>query len=101
MENDMFGKYSDLPNLSYFQTARDHYNRIKPIRGSNNLRPLCDTQNGRRKKYLQIIEREKDKAYALRVYETDVITYMYSSTTVGGRQTPRTTSLVRYCFGKE
>lgn len=76
----MFGKYSDLPHISYFHTARDHYNGIKPIRGSDNLRPLCDTRNGRRKKYLQIIEREKDKAYALRVYNTDVITYMSDGT---------------------
>ena len=72
----MFGRFTDLPNISYFHTAQRHYNSIKPIRGSDNLRPLCDTTNGRRKKHLQIIEREKDKAYALRVYDTDVITYL-------------------------
>ena len=71
----MFNSFTDIPRINNFEQARMHYESIKPIRGSDNLRPLCGTPNGRRKKHLQIIELGYGNAYALRVYDTNVITY--------------------------
>ena len=64
---------TDLPTLYSYEQALEHYENIKPIRGSNNLRPICNTPNGRRKKHMQIIKR-KD-AIACRLYETDVLVF--------------------------
>ena len=64
---------TDLPTLHSYEQALEHYESIKPIRGSNNLRPICNTPNGRRKKHMQIIKR-KD-AIACRLYETDVLVF--------------------------
>ena len=64
---------TDLPTLYSYEKALRHYESIKPIRGSNNLRPICATKNGRRKKHMQIIKR-KD-AIACRLYDTDVLTF--------------------------
>jgi len=50
----MFGQITDLPTLRSYEQARAHYESITPIRGSNNLRPICDTTNGRRKKHMRI-----------------------------------------------
>ena len=50
----MFGQITDLPFLRNYAEALKHYEGIKPIRGSNNLRPICDTPNGRRKKHMEI-----------------------------------------------
>ena len=69
----MFGGITDLPRLRSFEQALEHYGSIKPIRGSNNLRPICATTNGRRKKHMQIIKR--DDAIACRLYDTDVLTF--------------------------
>jgi len=64
---------TDLPTLYSYEQALKHYESIKPIRGSDNIRPICATQNGRRKKHMQIIKR--DDAIACRLYATDVLTF--------------------------
>jgi hypothetical protein len=50
----MFGQITDLPYLGSYTDALFHYDSIVPIRGSNNLRPICRTPSGRRKKQYQI-----------------------------------------------
>lgn len=74
----MFGGITDLPRLHSYETALGHYTQIKPIRGSNNVRPICKTKNGRRKKHMQIIKR--DDAVACRLYDTDVLTFYKDGT---------------------
>ena len=69
----MYGGMTDMPVLRSYEQALGHYEGIKPIRGSDNLRPLCATTNGRRKKHMQIIKR--DDAIACRLYNTDVLTF--------------------------
>ena len=69
----MYGGLTDMPQLRSYEQALKHYESIKPIRGSNNLRPICATTNGRRKKHMQIIKR--DDAIACRLYNTDVLTF--------------------------
>ena len=70
----MFGGITDLPQLRSFEQALEHYGSIKPIRGSNNLRPICATPNGRRKKHMQIIKRD-NATVVCRLYDTDVLTF--------------------------
>lgn len=50
----MFRQITDLPTLRSYEQARAHYESITPIRGSDNLRPICNTTNGRRKKHMRI-----------------------------------------------
>ena len=50
----MFGQITDLPSLHSYEQARAHYESITPIRGSDDVRPLCKTSNGRRKKHMRI-----------------------------------------------
>ena len=69
----MYGGLTDIPVLRSYEKALEHYESIKPIRGSNNVRPICKTKNGRRKKHMQIIKR--DDAIACRLYDTDVLTF--------------------------
>ena len=69
----MYGGLTDMPQLRSYEQALKHYESIKPIRGSNNLRPICATTNGRRKKHMQIIKR--DDAIACRLYNTNVLTF--------------------------
>ena len=69
----MYGGLTDMPQLRSYEQALKHYESIKPIRGSDNLRPICATTNGRRKKHMQIIKR--DDAIACRLYDTDVLTF--------------------------
>jgi len=69
----MYGGLTDMPQLRSYEQALKHYESIKPIRGSDNLRPICATTNGRRKKHMQIIKR--DDAIACRLYNTDVLTF--------------------------
>ncbi len=64
---------TDMPELHSYEQALKHYESIKPIRGSDNLRPICATTNGRRKKHMQIIKR--GDAIACRLYDTDVLTF--------------------------
>ena len=74
----MFGGITDLPELHSYEQALGHYTQIKPLRGSNNVRPICKTKNGRRKKHMQIIKR--DDAIACRLYDTDVVTFYKDGT---------------------
>ena len=67
----MFGGITDLPQLRSFEQALEHYESIKPIRGSNNLRPICATTNGRRKKHIHIIKRDDAIASAVRYRRAD------------------------------
>jgi len=69
----MYGGLTDMPVLRSYEQALKHYESIKPIRGSDNLRPICATTNGRRKKHMQIIK--LDDAIACRLYNTDVLTF--------------------------
>ena len=50
----MFGQITDLPSLHSYEQARAHYESITPIRGSDDVRPLCKTSNGRRKKHMRV-----------------------------------------------
>jgi len=75
----MFGYIIDLPTLRSFEDALAHFKSITPIRGSE-LRPLCRTTNGRRKKHVQIVHSlhpagDPMEAVACRLYNTDVITF--------------------------
>jgi hypothetical protein len=72
-EREMFGTITDLPCLFNYEEALAHYNSIKPIRGSDNLRPICRTTNGRRKKHMQIIN--YGTRIACRLYKTDVLEF--------------------------
>ena len=85
----MFGNITDLPVLHSYAEAVAHYESITPIRGSKNLRPICATTNGRRKKHMQIIKTTHPKALgvaatpegaldavACRLYDTDVVTFV-------------------------
>ena len=69
----MYGGLTDMPVLRSYEHALEHYESIKPLRGSTNLRPICAPTNGRRKKHMQIIMR--DDAIACRLYDTDVLTF--------------------------
>ena len=70
----MFGNtIEDLPSLLSYGQAVAHYESIVPIRGSNNLRPLCVRGNGRRRKHMQIIRRAD--AVVCRLHDTDVVSF--------------------------
>ncbi len=106
----MFGNITDLPTLVSYAEALEHYEAITPIRGSNNLRPICTTHNGRRKKHMQIIKTTYPKALgvaatpqgaldavACRLYETDVVTFVSNGDIIidnGGYPTTTTHSFV-------
>lgn len=47
----MFGSHIEVPALLDYEYALQHYNSIVPIRGSDDLRPICKTANGRRRKH--------------------------------------------------
>ena len=70
----MFGQITDLPSLRTYEEAVAHYESIVPIRGSDNVRPICATKNGRRKKHM-VIRKYVDGSVACRIYDTDVVTF--------------------------
>jgi hypothetical protein len=70
----MFGNITDLPTLKTYEQALAHYESIVPIRGSDNVRPICKTTNGRRKKQYQI-HKYNNGAIACRLYDTDVLVF--------------------------
>ena len=71
----MFGQITDLPYLSNYAEAVAHYESIVPIRGNaDNVRPICATKNGRRKKHMAI-RKYVDGSVACRLYDTDVVTF--------------------------
>ena len=69
-----FGSITDLPMLKTYEQALAHYESIVPIRGSDNVRPICRTTNGRRKKQYQI-DKYPDGTVACRLYNTDVLLF--------------------------
>ena len=71
----MFGQITDLPSLRTYEEAVAHYESIVPIRGNaDNVRPICATKNGRRKKHMAI-RKYVDGSVACRLYDTDVVTF--------------------------
>jgi hypothetical protein len=71
----MFGQITDLPSLRTYEEAVAHYESIVPIRGNaDNVRPICATTNGRRKKHMAI-RKYVDGSVACRLYDTDVVTF--------------------------
>jgi len=74
----MFSSFTDLPRLGNYAEAVRHYENIAPIRGSDNVRPLCNTTTGRRKKYLSIHESVVlgCKAISCQLYSTDVLSFL-------------------------
>ena len=97
----MFGNILDLPTLDSFEDALAHFKKITPIRGSE-LRPLCRTTNGRRKKHVQIVHSlhpagDPREAVACRLYNTDVVTFYAGGDIVintGGYASPTTHSFI-------
>ena len=74
----MFGQMTDLPFLCTYEDALEHYKSIKPIRGSwPEVRPICKTANGRRKKHMEILTTKVNgvNVVACRLYDTDVVTF--------------------------
>ena len=106
----MFGNITDLPTLFSYAEALAHYESITPIRGSKNLRPICTTHNGRRKKHMQIVKTTYPKALgvaatpqgaidavACRLYDTDVVTFTSNGDIIidnGGYATNSTHSFI-------
>lgn len=106
----MFGNITDLPTLLSYAEALAHYESITPIRGSQNLRPICTTTNGRRKKHMQIVKTTHPKALgmaatpqgaidavACRLYDTDVVTFVSNGDIIidnGGYATNSTHSFI-------
>ena len=112
----MFGNITDLPTLFSYAEALEHYESITPIRGSKNLRPICTTHNGRRKKHMQIVKTTYPKALgmaatpqgaidavACRLYDTDVITFVSNGDIIidnGGYATNSTHSFIVGMFDR-
>lgn len=74
-----FSQFTDLPHIHGYASALKHYNSIKPLRGrTEDVRPLCNTTTGRRKKHLRILPTTYDglPAMACRLHNTDVVTYV-------------------------
>jgi len=69
----MFGQITDLPYLSSYAAALAHYETITPLRGTD-LRPICATKNGRRKKHMQIFK-DTNHSIVCQLYETYVLTF--------------------------
>lgn len=87
----MFGTFTDMPRLGSYERALNHYNSIKPIRGrTEDVRPLCNTTNGRRKTHLRILTTTYDElpAVACRYCHTDVVTYVIDGRVVFSNDYP-------------
>jgi len=69
----MFGHITELPHLRTWQEAFDHYSSITPLRGTD-IRPICATKNGRRKKQYQIEMRDNNDIACV-LYATDVLLF--------------------------
>lgn len=70
----MFGyknsKYDAAP-IHFYREAKQRYEEVKPIRGrSEDVRPL-----GKRRRDWERIVKVSDTAYAIRLYDTNVVTY--------------------------
>jgi hypothetical protein len=90
-----YGGITDLPCLRHYDAALRHYESITPLRGTQ-IRPICNTTNGRRKKWATIYTANVDQINAVvcKLYDTEVITFLedgrvvidnsYESTTTNG-----------------
>ena len=86
----MISQLTDMPfHLRDYATAKKHHDRIKPIggRGRNaGLRPICDTNNGRKKTQYLIRERvqtaQAPAAIECVLYETPVVTFVEDGTII-------------------
>ena len=105
----MFGNITDLPTLRSYEQARAHYESITPIRGSDNLRPICDTTNGRRKKHMRIELRPYTTpvgvvpSVACVLYDTAVVTFAANGEVVldnGGYASHTTHSFIEGIFSR-
>lgn len=103
----MFGNITDLPNLHSYEQARAHYESITPIRGSDDLRPICETANGRRKKHMRIEVRPYQTpvgvipSVACILYDTAVVTFAANGEVVldnGNHPTTTTHSFIEGIF---
>jgi len=66
---------TDLPTLRCYADALAHFRNIKPIRGTN-IRPICRTPNGRRKKHMTIgFADEGREAIACTLHDTNVLEF--------------------------
>lgn len=81
-DNYYYTGYKGIPALWDYDAAKQAYESVKPLRGSNNVRPL----GHRRNKEVQIVERQNiitgESNYAVCYYDTDVVTF-YPSGEIG------------------
>ena len=95
----MFGTNIDVPVLRDYEHALQHYNSIVPIRGSDDLRPICKTANGRRRKH-QVIRLNTTggiSSVQCVLYATACVTFLSNGevhVTDGGYQTRSTFAFV-------
>jgi hypothetical protein len=66
----MWGTTSNFPNINSYNEAKSEYHSIKPLRGHDNLRPLC-----RRSKDSKAFIRMAGDDVIIKLYRTDIITY--------------------------
>ena len=100
----MFGTNIEVPVLRDYEHARQHYNSIVPIRGSDDLRPICKTANGRRRKH-QVIRLNTTggiPSVQCVLYATACVTFLSNGevhVTDGGYQTRSTFAFVGGILG--
>lgn len=87
-----YGARHSVPRLRNHSAAKAHYDSVKPIRGSDNLRPL----GNRRNQHVQIIERANGDIGCV-LYGTEVVRY-YTDGRIGvnfdGWVTPTTIQIM-------
>jgi hypothetical protein len=100
----MFGTNIEVPVLRDYEHALQHYNSIVPIRGSDDLRPICKTANGRRRKH-QVIRLNTTggiSSVQCVLYATACVTFLSNGevhVTDGGYQTRSTFAFVGGILG--
>ena len=100
----MFGTNIEVPVLRDYEHALQHYNSIVPIRGSDDLRPICKTANGRRRKH-QVIRLNTTggiPSVQCVLYATACVTFLSNGevhVTDGGYQTRSTFAFVGGILG--
>lgn len=90
-----YSQITDMPCLLNYDEALAYYNSIKPIRGSD-IRPICETANGRRKKHMQICKRPNENI-TCRLHDTDLLEFYPDGTiyiTTGGWSTQSTLQFI-------
>jgi hypothetical protein len=101
----MFGTNIDVPVLRDYEHALRHYNSIVPIRGSNNIRPICKTANGRRRQHQLIKLGTTDGVRSVQcvLYATTCLMFLANGevhVTDGGFQTRSTFAFVSGILGE-